>query len=245
MELLPAVDILDGGAVRLQQGDFERRQGYGDPLALARRWVAAGARWVHVVDLDAARTGRPVNRDVVLGVVAAAAPASVQVGGGVRRPEDAEALLGAGVARVVLGTAAVRDPAMAAELAGRFPGRVVLGLDHRHGLLATDGWAGSGRVPVEELLARFDGVPLGALVVTAIERDGMLAGPDLQGLRRLLASTGHPVVASGGVSSAEDLRALARLSGAKRRLAGAVVGRALVDGVVGIEEALTACVAPG
>lgn len=241
MDLYPAVDILDGAAVRLQQGDFARRRHYGDPVVLARSYAAAGARWVHVVDLDAARTGRAANRSVVLAVVEAVAPVPVQVGGGVRRPEDAEALLGSGVARVVLGTAAVRDPAMAADLARRFPDQVALGVDHRGGQVATDGWEEAGRVSVPDLLARFEGVPIGAVVVTAIDRDGMLGGPDLAGLRDVVARTSHPVVASGGVSSADDLRALAAVRAAGRSLAGAIVGKALVDGVVPIEEALAAC----
>lgn len=245
MDLYPAVDVLGGSAVRLQQGDFSRRQGYGDPVELARRYVAAGARWVHVVDLDAARTGTAVNRSVVLRVVGAVAPVPVQVGGGVRRPGDAEALLGGGVARVVMGTAAVRDPTMAADLARRFPGQVAVGLDHRQGEVATDGWAQGGRTSVVDLLAAFDDVPLGAVVVTAIDRDGMLAGPDVDGLAALLGCTSLPVVASGGVSSVDDLRALASLRAGERALAGVVVGKAIVDGLVSIEEALTACVPSG
>jgi phosphoribosylformimino-5-aminoimidazole carboxamide ribotide isomerase len=245
VDLYPAVDVLGGTAVRLRQGDFERRQDYGDPVALARSYAAAGARWVHVVDLDAARSGRPANRDVVLAVAQAVAPVAVQVGGGIRSAEDATAVLHAGAGRVVLGTAAVRDPDMAAELADRFPGRVAVGLDHRGGQVATDGWAEPGRRTVGELLQRFADVPLGAVVVTAIERDGMLSGPDLAGLADVLECTAHPVLASGGVASADDLRALAALRVGGRSLAGAVVGRAIVDGVVPIEEALAACVASG
>lgn len=245
MELYPAVDILGGAAVRLRQGDFDRRQDYGDPLDLARSYAAAGSRWVHMVDLDAARSGRPANRDVVLAVAEAIAPVAVQVGGGIRTPEDAAGLLQAGAGRVVLGTAAVRAPDMAAELAARFPGRIAVGLDHRGGQVATDGWAEPGRRTVDELLAWFADAPLGAVVVTAIERDGMLSGPDLTGLTTVLERTAHPVLASGGVSSVGDLRALAALRAGGRSLAGAVVGRAIVDGVVPIEEALAACAASG
>ncbi|MDA8280355.1 MAG: 1-(5-phosphoribosyl)-5-[(5-phosphoribosylamino)methylideneamino] imidazole-4-carboxamide isomerase [Actinomycetota bacterium] len=242
MDLFPAVDVIGGTAVRLVQGDFGRRSEYGDPVALARRYVEAGAPWVHVVDLDAARTGHGANRAVVAELVEAVAPVPVQVGGGVRRTEDAEELLGCGAARVVLGTAAVKRPAWAAELALRFPHRIAIGVDHRGGKVSVAGWEETGSDTVAELLDRFAAVPLAAFVVTAIERDGMLGGPDTDGLRGALAGTGHPVVASGGVASADDLRALAALDVGGRRLAGAVVGRALVDGVLGIEEALAACV---
>jgi phosphoribosylformimino-5-aminoimidazole carboxamide ribotide isomerase len=243
VELYPAVDILGGRAVRLQQGDFARATGYGDPLALARRYVAAGARWVHVVDLDAARSGRPVNRAVVLELVEAVAPAAVQIGGGVRRAEDAADLLQAGAARVVVGTLAAADPDATAALARQFPQRIAVGLDHRHGAVATEGWGADGRRSVTDLLARYEAEPVGGVVVTAIDRDGMLGGPDLDGLRQVLGQTRLPVVASGGVASVADLRALAGLAVLGRRLAGAIVGRALVDGVVDIDEAVRVCAA--
>jgi phosphoribosylformimino-5-aminoimidazole carboxamide ribotide isomerase len=249
MELLPAVDLLDGSAVRLVQGDFERRSDYGDPLALAHRYAEAGARWVHVVDLDAARTGEPVNRGVVTAVAGemAARGVSVQAGGGVRTPADVAELIGGGVARVVLGTAALEDPALAAKVARDHPGAVALGLDYRRrpdGSLeaASRGWfEGSGRT-VTEVLAHVE-LALGAVVVTAIERDGTLSGPDLKGLSAVLDATETPVVASGGVGSAADLRALAALRSpvTGRALTGAVVGRALVDGRLGVEEAIAAC----
>jgi len=250
MELLPAVDLLDGSAVRLVQGDFQRRSDYGDPLALAHRYAEAGAQWVHVVDLDAARTGEPVNRGVVTALAdeMAARGVRVQAGGGVRTPADVAELIGGGVARVVLGTAALEDPALAAQVARDHPGAVALGLDYRRrpdGSLeaASRGWLeGSGRT-VTEVLANVEELLLGAVVVTAIERDGTLSGPDLEGLSAVLDATATPVVASGGVGSAADLRALAALRSpeARRALTGAVVGRALVDGRLDVEEALAAC----
>jgi phosphoribosylformimino-5-aminoimidazole carboxamide ribotide isomerase len=244
MELFPAVDLYQGEAVRLVQGDFSRSRSYGDPMALARRYVDAGARWVHVVDLDAARTGEPVNRDTVLELIASV-PVAVQVGGGIRRAEDADALLGAGAARVVIGTAALRDPALAAVLASRHPGRVAVGLDHRGGgaEVAVAGWEQGAARTLEQALAGLEGLPLAAVVITAIERDGMLEGPDVAGLASALGATRHPVVASGGVRSAADLRALRALRAAGRGLAGAIVGKALVDGVLAIEEAVAACAA--
>lgn len=254
MELYPAVDLRDGGAVRLVQGDFDRQQTYGDPLALAERLLAAGARWLHVVDLDAARTGSPANRPVVLSLTELAARhgAQVQTGGGVRSEEDVEALLAAGLGRVVLGTAAVADPSLAVRCAQRFPGRVALGLDYRRradGTLepAVRGWLEGSEATVRSVLDQVAGAPLGALVVTAIERDGTLAGPDLDGLRAVLGWTDIEVVASGGVGSLEDLHALASLRGGAdgRALLGAIAGKALADGRIDPGEAVKACAASG
>jgi len=246
VELFAAIDLRDGVAVRLVQGDFSRQRSYGDPVELARRYVAGGARWIHVVDLDAARTGEPVNRPIVL-AIADAVDVAVQTGGGVRSAPDAAALLDGGVARVVLGTAAVRDPDLVDALAARFPGRIVVGLDHRGGGadVAVAGWEGDGGTTLADALARVSALPLAAVVVTAIERDGTMDGPDLDGLRRVLELSAHDVVASGGVRGAEDLAVLARLRGNGRRLAGAIVGTALVEGTVGIEEAVAACAVSG
>ncbi len=251
MELFPAIDLHDRGAVRLVQGDFGRVRGYGDPVALARSYVAGGARWIHVVDLDAARTGEPVNRDVVL-QIAAAVDVAVQAGGGVRGTADATALLDHGIERVVVGTAALETPELVEFLASRYPGRVAVGLDHRGAgaELAVRGWERPSGTTLGAALDRLAAVDLGAVVVTAIDRDGMLGGPDLVGLRSALELTAHPVVASGGVRSPADLAALADLvtdggrSGG-RRLAGAIVGTALVEGAMTVEEAIAACVPSG
>lgn len=246
MELFPAIDLLEGTAVRLAQGDFARQSRFGDPVALAERYAAAGARWVHVVDLDAARTGAAVNRAEVL-AIAAIGGLQVQAGGGVRSAADIEELLDGGVARVVMGTAAVGDPELVEELAGRYPGRVAVGLDHRGGgrEVAVSGWERASGVSLEQALERLSSVPVAAVVVTAIERDGMTDGPDTEGLSRVLGATDHEVIASGGVRSADDLRALAALSAGGRRLAGAVVGRALVAEAITVEEAIAACAASG
>jgi len=248
MELLPAIDLRAGTAVRLTQGDFDREVRYGDPVELAARYIAAGARWVHVVDLDAARTGVPHQRAVLDEIVRLAADASVcvEAGGGVRTEDDAAELLESGVARVVLGTAALEDPALASRCARRWPGRVAVGLDYRVGPdgvaeAQAQGWlAGSGRA-VTDLLALWEGEPIAAVVATSVARDGMLSGPDLAGLRALLAATSLPVLASGGVSGIEDLAALARLGASGRALAGAIVGKAIVEGRLTVEEGLAAC----
>ena len=250
MDLYCAVDILEGSAVRLVRGEFDAPSHHGDPVALALSYVEAGARLLHVVDLDAAKTGEPVNRDKVLRIVKESG-VPVQVGGGIRSFEDTAALLGEGVARVVVGTAAVERPELVDALTARFPGRVAIGVDHRADpqagsrLIATRGWGEHASATVESVVDRFAGAAVGALVVTAIERDGTMSGPDLDGLRSVIAKTSLPVVASGGVSSAADLRALTSVvvaaDGPVRRLAGVVVGRALAEGTLGVEEALAAC----
>ena len=252
MELLPAIDLRAGTAVRLSQGDFGREQHYGDPASLAARYLAGGARWIHVVDLDGARTGVPHERNVLAEIVrlAAAAGARVEFGGGIRTEEDAEELLESGVARVVLGTAALEEPALAGRSARRWPGRVAVGLDYRvrddgvaeaqaQGWLAGSGWA------LTELLDLWAGEPIGAVVATAVSRDGMLGGPDVEGLASLLLRSELPLVASGGVHATQDLRRLAHLQAGGRRLAGAIVGKALVEDRFSVEEGLAACAASG
>ncbi len=251
MDLYPAIDIRDGSAVRLAQGDFGRQHGYGDPRALAESFVAAGARWLHVVDLDAARTGRPVNRAAVLSI-AAAVDVPVQTGGGVRTLADVEELIGGGAGRVVLGTAALETPGFASKAAAAFPGRVAVGLDYRIGAagrpeLAVRGWEHSTGRGLDETLAGLADAGIAAVVVTAIDRDGMLSGPDLDGVSEVLGATALPVIASGGVSSVHDVEALGDLAvtpdrgGPVRRLRGVITGKALVEGRMTVEEGVSAC----
>ena len=250
MELYPAIDIRDGGAVRLSQGDFDRQSDYGDPVELALRFAASGAPWLHVVDLDAARSGRPVNRATVL-AIAAAVDVPVETGGGVRGEADVAELLDGGVARVIIGTAALDDPDLVHRASAAYPGRVAAGIDYRwtpdgRTEVAVRGWEqGTGRT-VGELLDDLAGAGLAAIIVTSIERDGMLTGPDLDGLAAVLGSTDVAVIASGGVGSVADIEALAALEVdiagvAPRRLLGAITGKALVDGRMTVEEAVAAC----
>jgi phosphoribosylformimino-5-aminoimidazole carboxamide ribotide isomerase len=250
MELLPAIDLRAGAAVRLTQGDFGREVDYGDPVALAAAYIDGGARWIHVVDLDAARTGVAHERDTLAAIVRVAKVSSVQVefGGGVRSDEAAEDVLERGVARVVLGTAALEDPGLAGRCARRWPGRVAVGLDYRVGVdgvaeAQAQGWLAGSGWSVVELLDLWSGEPLGAVVTTAVSQDGTLEGPDLDGLAAMLARTALPVVASGGVGATEDLHRLARLQAAGRRLAGVIVGKALLERRFSVEEALAACAA--
>jgi len=238
MHVLPAVDIRDGRAVRLRYGDFEDETVYGaDPVRTALYWVDKGARWLHVVDLDAARTGKPANRGLVHQILRLA-PVPVQVGGGVRTEGDALELLEAGARRVVLGTVALEDPRFAADLCAAYPKRIALGLDVRDGELATHGWtSGTGR-RLQEAVTAFAAAEPAAFVVTSINRDGALAGPDTALYGDLLAETTVPIVASGGVATLADVAALAALDVGGRRLAGAIVGRALYEGTLSLPEAL-------
>jgi phosphoribosylformimino-5-aminoimidazole carboxamide ribotide isomerase len=239
-ELYPAIDLRGGRCVRLYQGDYGSETVYADdPVALARAFAAAGAPWLHVVDLDAARTGRPVNRAAVA-AIAAAVDVPVQAGGGVRDDAAADALLASGVRRVVVGTAALDDPGWVRRLAARHPGRVAVGLDARGRDVAVRGWVEGSGEDLIDVARGFDDAGVAALVVTEIGRDGTLEGPDLGQLAAVLDATGLAVVASGGVGTLDDLRALAALDVGGRRLAGAIVGRALYEGAFPVSEAVEA-----
>ena len=237
MKLFAAIDIRGGRCVRLHQGDYDRETVYGDdPAATAAELAAGGADWIHVVDLDAARTGAPVNRPAVA-AVAAAVDVPVQAGGGVRSPEAARALFDAGVQRVVLGTVALADPGLVRDLARS--SRVAVGLDARAaGGVAADGWrTDTGRTALE-VAAEFAGAGVEAFVATDIDRDGTMGGPDLTGLSALLEATETAVVASGGVGALDHLDALAGLERSGRRLEGAIVGKALYEGRFTVAEAV-------
>jgi phosphoribosylformimino-5-aminoimidazole carboxamide ribotide isomerase len=226
--------------VRLLRGEFAAETVYdADPVAVARRFAADGARWIHVVDLDAARTGKPANLDTV-GAIAAAVDCAVQAGGGVRSVEAATALLGAGVQRVVVGTAAVEHPELVDDLCRRHPGRVAVGLDARGQEVAVRGWVEGSGTDLVGLGHRFAASGVAALIVTEIGRDGTLEGPDLGQLAGVLAAVELPVVASGGVGTLDDLRALDGLEVGGRRLVGTIVGRALYEERFTVAEGLAA-----
>jgi phosphoribosylformimino-5-aminoimidazole carboxamide ribotide isomerase len=244
MELYPAIDLRGGAAVRLTQGDYDQETQYGDPLDLAQQFIAGGASWLHVVDLDAARTGTPHERSVLARIVALGVP--VETGGGLRSEADVAAVLEMGVARAILGTAAIENPGMVSTCARRWPHRVAVGLDYR---VSNDGrmearahgWlSGSGTSPIE-LLAGWKDDPIAAVIATSIARDGMLQGPDLAGLTELLDATSVPVIASGGVGTLDDLNQLATLRGSHGALHGAIVGKALVEGRFSVQEAVAVC----
>ncbi|MBI4936085.1 MAG: 1-(5-phosphoribosyl)-5-[(5-phosphoribosylamino)methylideneamino]imidazole-4-carboxamide isomerase [Actinobacteria bacterium] len=232
MDLYPAIDLRDGKVVRLLQGDYDQQTTYGDdPVAVARSFAEAGARWIHVVDLDAARSGSPVNRPVVAAIASAVAgTASVQTGGGVRTVGDAQSLADAGVARVVMGSAAVADPSLVEAASQVVP--VAVGLDHRSGEVAVHGWTEGSGVQLADALGWF---PTAAVfVITDIARDGMLGGPDIEGLADAGRATSIPVIASGGVSSLADIAALRGVPG----VSVVITGKALYEGRFTVEQAL-------
>jgi phosphoribosylformimino-5-aminoimidazole carboxamide ribotide isomerase len=238
MEIIPAIDLRGGRVVRLVQGDPARETRYGDdPAAAAAEWERRGARRLHVVDLDGALGGMPANRDAVRAIIAAVR-IPIQVGGGLRSLAAVQELLGLGADAAVLGTAAIRRPELLAEASAAFPGRIALGLDARAGALAISGWAESTSVPAAELASRAGALPLASIIYTDISRDGMLSGPDLDGLRAIAQASRRPVIASGGIASAADIAALRRLEPLGVR--GAIIGKALYDGRLTLEAALAA-----
>jgi phosphoribosylformimino-5-aminoimidazole carboxamide ribotide isomerase len=235
MELWPAIDLRGGKCVRLLQGDYDRETVFGDdPVAMAGQFVAAGAKRLHIVDLDGAKAGEPSQADLVARMVAAAG-VPCQLGGGVRTLETARAYLDAGVTRVVVGSVAIEQPDLLVELARTFPGRVVLGLDARDGRVAVRGWLETSPLTAIDVARRHATLPLAAIVYTDIATDGMLSGPNLAALEEMVAAVPLPIVASGGVASADDIRRVATTGSA-----GCIVGRALYAGRVTIPEALSA-----
>ncbi len=239
-ELYPAIDLRDGRCVRLLKGDFAAETVYDDdPVAVARSYADAGASWIHVVDLDAARTGEPKNLGVIE-AICANVDCRVQSGGGVRSVEAGGALLGAGVSRVVVGTAAVENRGLVDELVAFHPRAVAVGIDVRGRNVATRGWQEESGIDVVECARSFAASGAAALIVTQIERDGTLEGPDTDGLTLVLDAAPVPVIASGGVGTIGDLRTLAALEAEGGRLGGVIVGRALYEARFTIAEALSA-----
>jgi phosphoribosylformimino-5-aminoimidazole carboxamide ribotide isomerase len=235
--LYPAIDIRGGRAVRLIQGDYERETAYDDdPVVAARRWAAEGARWLHVVDLDGAKAGEPVNLDHVRGIVAAV-DIPVQLGGGLRDSKKVEEAISSGAERVVLGTAAVRDPELAAAIAAAHGDRVVVSVDARSGKVAAEGWTQSSDLDTAEVLAALTDRGIRRFIYTPVDVDGLMEGPDLDSLREVAKATDGELIYSGGVGALEDLRALADLG--LGNLGGVIVGRALYEGRFSIAEAQT------
>jgi phosphoribosylformimino-5-aminoimidazole carboxamide ribotide isomerase len=227
MIVLPAVDILEGRTVRLAKGSFDSETAYdADPLDAARRWVEAGARMLHVVDLDGARGGRPRHLDVVSRIADAVA-VPIQLGGGLRTAQAVDQAVAAGATRVVLGTAAYRDIDFLDEVLAQHRDRVVVSIDARHGRLAAEGWTEQTDIPDESVASHFGARGVRRFIYSSIERDGMLSGPDLDGARRIASAVRGSFIYSGGVSSLDDLRALAELR--QVNLAGVIVGKALYE----------------
>jgi phosphoribosylformimino-5-aminoimidazole carboxamide ribotide isomerase len=238
LTLYPAIDLKDGACVRLKRGDMDEATVYGtDPAKQAEAFQQAGSRWLHVVDLNGAFAGRPVNHEAVQAILAAAS-IPVQLGGGIRDLAGIDTWLQAGVARVILGSAAVKNPILVHQACKSFPGRIAVGIDARDGFVATEGWAETSTLPAQDLARRFEDVGVSAIIYTDIARDGMLSGLNLEQTVALSNALTTPVIASGGVGSLDDLRALRSAAADAPGIEGVIIGRALYDGRIGIGSAL-------
>jgi len=240
MDVIPAIDLLDGKCVRLYQGDYEKSQVFSDnPVEVAKKWVEMGATRLHLVDLDGAKQGKPVNTGAITAIMDAVS-VPVQVGGGMRDRSSISELLQLGVQRVIVGTIAVENPHLVQELCAEFPGKIVLGIDARNGKVATKGWLETSEISAIELAQKFKGAA--AIIYTDIQRDGTLSGPNKEALRELATQVEIPVIASGGVSSLTDLLSLLSLE--LLGVTGVIVGRAIYTGKVNLSEAIKA-IGPG
>ena len=238
MEIIPAIDLLGGACVRLHQGDYNQVTRFSDdPVAQALSWQEQGATRLHLVDLDGAKSGDPVN-DASVRAITAALTIPVQLGGGVRSVERAESLLACGLDRVILGTAAIENPALVGELASKYPNRIIVGIDARDGKVATRGWIEESNVEATTLAKELSQVGIAAIISTDIATDGTLAGPNLDALRSMAEASSVPVIASGGVGCMADLLALLALE--PHGVSGVIVGRALYDGRVMLREGIDA-----
>ncbi len=235
VQIWPAIDIRGGKCVRLKQGDFARETVFGeDPAAMARHWVSQGAEFLHLVDLDGARTGTTANEPTVRAILQAI-HVPCELGGGIRDEETIERLLGAGLSRLVIGTQAIRRPEWFQRVCRRFPGKLVLGIDARDGRVATDGWLQTSEMEATRLARHFADEPIAAIVYTDIATDGMMAGPNVAAMAAMKRAVGCPVVASGGVTTVDDVARLAEAG-----MDGCIIGRALYEGTIKLGEAIRA-----
>ncbi len=234
MILYPAIDMLEGRAVRLRQGKRDDATDYGHPVALARKWREKGAEWLHLVDLTAAFEGKTAHLPLIREVVAAF-DGKVELGGGLRSMDDIALRIEAGVSRCIIGTAAAENPTLVAEACKAFPGKIAVGIDAKNGRVATRGWVETSTLTAAELALRMRDLGVTTVIYTDVSRDGMMQGPNVPATRKLIEATGMDVIGSGGVSCLDDLRAL-RGAGC----AGAILGRAMYEGAFTVEEALQA-----
>lgn len=235
MQIWPAIDLRGGKCVRLQQGDYNRETVYGeDPAKMAQRWVEEGADCLHLVDLDGAKDGSLKNREAIAAIVRAVS-IPCEVGGGIRDEAAIQELLDLGLARLVIGTKALREPDWFAAMCRKFPDKLVLGIDAKEGKVATDGWLEVSTTPAIDLAKTYEHLPIAALIYTDIATDGMLAGPNVEAMQAMKLAVELPVIASGGVTTVDDVKRLA-----KAGLDGAIVGRALYEGRLTVEEAVAA-----
>lgn len=240
MLIIPAIDLKDGQCVRLRQGLMDDSTVFSDdPVAMARRWVDAGCRRLHLVDLNGAFAGEPVNGDVVTAIAKAYPNLPVQIGGGIRSLETIEHYVRAGVDFVIIGTRAVKEPAFVAEACEAFPGKVIVGLDARDGRVATDGWAEVTEVMAADLAKQFEADGVAAIVYTDIARDGMMQGVNVEATVAMARASTIPVIASGGITDIDDIRALKAV--ADQGICGAITGRAIYEGTLDVAEAQKLC----
>ncbi len=239
-EIIPAIDLLDGACVRLAQGNYDEKTVYAeDPGKVARGFAEHEIQRLHVVDLDGAKAGRPVNGPAIAAIVAAAGPGiPVQLGGGIRDIATVEQTLALGIQRVILGTVALRDPALVKQAAREFPGQIVVGIDAREGRVAVEGWLDTSEALASDIAKRFEDAGVAAIVYTDIARDGMLTGPNLAGTVELAEQVSIPVIVSGGVSSETDIVAASKQTASG--IAGIIVGKAIYTGAIELSSALTA-----
>jgi phosphoribosylformimino-5-aminoimidazole carboxamide ribotide isomerase len=236
MLLIPAIDLKDGKCVRLRQGRMDEETVFADdPLDMARRWVDAGAKRLHLVDLNGAFAGKPVNADVIHRIAEAYPDVPIQVGGGIRDEDTVQLYLDAGVQYVIIGTKAVRAPHFVNDLCLEFPGHIIVGLDARDGKVAIDGWSKLSNHDVTDIAQRFERDGVAAIVYTDISRDGMMQGVNVEATAKLAGEISIPVIASGGISSLDDIKAL--LAVADEGIMGAIIGRALYEGSIELAEA--------
>lgn len=238
MDVIPAIDILDGRCVRLYQGDYQKSEVFGeDPVEVAQRWYDQGAKYLHVVDLDGAKEGKPKNLKVIE-AIARSIPMRVQMGGGLRDRESIVSVLNSGVSRVILGTAAVESSQLVADICAEFPEQIMIGIDARNGKVATRGWLTNSDVTAVDLAKRMTSVGIAGIIYTDIHRDGTMQGPNIEALRQLAENVDVPVIASGGVSSITDLLNLVSLESVGVK--GAIVGKAIYTGDIQLREAIRA-----
>ena len=240
MLIIPAIDLKDGQCVRLRQGLMDDSTVFSDdPVAMAARWVEAGCRRLHLVDLNGAFAGEPVNGAVVTAIAAAYPDLPIQIGGGIRTLETIEHYINAGVSYVIIGTKAVKEPEFVAEACAAFPGKVIVGLDARDGLVATDGWAEVSEVRATDLARRFESDGVAAIVYTDIARDGMMQGVNVEATVAMAQASSIPVIASGGITDIQDIRALINV--AHTGICGAITGRAIYEGTLDVADAQQLC----
>ena len=236
MILIPAIDLKQGQCVRLRQGRMEDSTVFSDdPVSMAGKWVEQGARRLHIVDLDGAFEGEPVNADIIESITSAYPDLPIQIGGGIRTVETVEAYLEAGVRYVIIGTQAVRKPEFVTELCAEFPDQVIVGIDAKNGMVAVQGWAESSDQSAEHLAQRFEDQGVSAIVYTDISRDGMMQGVNVEATRQLAESISIPVIASGGVTNIDDIKQLSSVSDSG--IDGVIIGRALYERTIDLKQA--------